>query len=120
MRRLGRYALVGAIATAVHYGLLTLLVEVFGVPAWLASGIGAVAGAQVAFVGNRWFTFAHAGLVAPAWVRFQSTAAAGAVLGMVIVGAGVQWGLYYLFAQVLATVAGMLLTFAINRAWTFR
>ncbi|HEV7914868.1 MAG TPA: GtrA family protein [Albitalea sp.] len=120
MQRFARYTLVGAFATAVHYALLALVVEGLHWPAWLGSGIGAVVGAQVAFAGNRAFTFGHAGDVAPAWAKFQGTAMAGALLGMAIVGGGVRLGLHYLAAQVIATGAGLVLTFAINRAWTFR
>jgi putative flippase GtrA len=120
MQRFVRYTLVGALATAVHYGLLALVVELLHWPAWLGSGLGAVVGAQVAFFGNRAFTFAHEGDIAPAWVKFQGTAMLGALLGMAIVGAGVSVGLHYLAAQVVATLASLLLTFAINRAWTFR
>lgn len=115
-----RYSLIGAVATAVHYALLALVVEVAQWPAYLGSGLGAVVGAQVAFFGNRWFTFAHAGAVAPAWLRFQGTALIGVLLGMAVVGAGVAFGLHYLAAQVLATLLSLVLTFAINRAWTFR
>ena len=120
MRRFVRYTLVGALATAVHYALLAVGVEVVHLPAWLGSGLGAAVGAQVAFFGNRGFTFGHEGEIAPAWVRFQGTAMAGALLGMVIVGVGVRLGLHYLAAQVVATGAALLLTFVINRAWTFR
>ncbi|MDE2145504.1 MAG: GtrA family protein [Burkholderiales bacterium] len=115
----GRYLGVGLVATAAHWALLALLVEVAHVPAWLASGAGAVLGAQLAFFGNRHYTFAHRGDWAPAWWRFMGTATLGALLGMAIVGAGVALGLYYLLAQALATGAGVLLTFAINRGWTF-
>lgn len=120
MARLLRYTLVGAIATAVHYGLLALCVEIGEWPAWLASGLGAVAGAQVAYVGNRHFTFAYGGGVGASWTKFQATALVGALLGMSIVGVAVGAGWHYLAAQVLATLASLLLTFAINRAWTFR
>ena len=120
MRRFFRYTVVGAVATAVHYALLAFVVELLRWPAWLGSGVGAVFGAQVAFFGNRAFTFAHAGDVAPAWAKFQGTAAAGALLGMVIVGSGVRLGVHYLAAQVVATLASLVLTFLVNRAWTFR
>jgi putative flippase GtrA len=120
MQRLARYTLVGAVATALHYALLACAVEWLHWPAWLGSGLGAVAGAQLAFFGNRGFTFAHQGDVAPAWVKFMGTAMAGALLGMLIVGSGVHLGLHYLVAQCMATLASLLLTFAINRAWTFR
>jgi putative flippase GtrA len=115
-----RYTVVGAVATAVHYALLAFVVELLHAPAWIGSGLGAVVGAQVAFVGNRVYTFGHAGDAAPAWIKFQGTAAAGALLGMAIVGAGVRLGVHYLAAQVVATLASLVLTFAVNRAWTFR
>jgi putative flippase GtrA len=120
MMRLLRYTLVGAVATAVHYLLLVLCVEALAWPAWLASGLGAVVGAQVAYGGNRRFTFAYRGGYGKSWVRFQLTSLAGAMQGMALVGIAVALGLHYLVAQVLATLAGLLLTFAINRAWTFR
>ncbi len=120
MRRLLRYGTVGAFATAAHYGVLVLLVELGGWPAYLGSGVGAVIGAQLAYAGNRWFTFNHRGAMRASWPRFQATALLGALLGMAIVGAGVRLGVHYLIAQVVATLAGLLLTFAINRAWTFR
>jgi len=120
MRRLARYTLVGAVATAVHYALLAAVVEWAHWPAFLGSGLGAVVGAQVAFFGNRGFTFGHGGDLAPAWVKFMGTAIVGAVFGMLVVAAGVQLGLHYLLAQMLATALALVLTFLINRAWTFR
>jgi putative flippase GtrA len=120
MRHFLRYAAVGAFATAVHYVVLTLCVESFGLPAWIGSGIGAVVGAQVAYAGNRWLTFAHRGAIGTSWPRFQFTALLGALLGMAVVALGVRLGAHYLLAQVVATGLSLLLTFAINRAWTFR
>jgi putative flippase GtrA len=119
MNRLLRYTLVGGLATAVHYALLVLCVEAFGWPAWPGSGAGAVIGAQVAYFGNRRFTFGHGGSLAASWLKFQITAVFGALQGMVVVWAGVEFGLHYLAAQALATLTGLLLTFAINRRWTF-
>jgi putative flippase GtrA len=119
MRRFIRYGTVGAVATATHYAVLVLVVEVLGWPAWLGSGFGAVVGAQVAYAGNRRYTFAHRGRIATSWLRFQGTALLGALAGMAIVAAGVRLGLYYLAAQVLATGAGLLLTYLVNRRWTF-
>ena len=115
-----RYTSVGALATAVHYALLVLGVEAFGWPAFAASGFGAVVGAQVAYAGNRRFTFAHRGDVRASWPRFQATALVGAGVGMGIVALGVRWGVHYLVAQMVATGASLVLTFAINRAWSFR
>ena len=119
MRHFIRYSSVGAFATAVHYLVLVLCVELGGWPAFAASGVGAVVGAQVAYFGNRWLTFAHRGAMRTSWPRFQATALLGALLGMAVVALGVRLGVHYLIAQMAATLAGLLLTFAINRLWTF-
>lgn len=119
-RHFFRYGSVGAVATAAHYLTLVLCVELAGWPAYLASGFGAVVGAQLAYAGNRWFTFGHRGAMRASWPRFMLTALLGALLGMAIVGLGVRLGIHYLIAQALATLASLVLTFAINRAWTFR
>lgn len=119
-RSLIRYAAVGVLATAAHYAALTLWVEWAGGRAWIGSGVGATLGAQLAFWGNRRFTFSHRGPLWPAWWRFQLTAVAGALAGMGIVAAGTAAGLHYLLAQALATLAVMLATFGLNRHWSFR
>lgn len=119
MRHFLRYTGVGAIATLVHYLVLVAGVELAHWPAFIASGVGAVVGAQVAYAGNRWFTFAHTGAVRSSWPRFQTTALLGALLGMAVVALGVRIGLHYVLAQMLATLLSLVLTFAINRVWTF-
>lgn len=92
MRQLIRYGLVGAVATAVHYAILIASVQWAHWPAWLASGYGAAIGAQVAYLGNRWFTFANRGGIGTSWLRFQALAVAGALLGMAIVALAVRVG----------------------------
>lgn len=119
MTPLLRYTLVGALATAVHWLLVAALVEGLHVAPWLASGVGAVVGAQVAFAGNRRITFDHRGAALPAWWRFMGTAALAAVCGMAVVAAGVAIGLHYLLAQAIATALNLIVGFAINRRWTF-
>lgn len=114
-----RYLAVGAAATGVHWAVLALAVEAAGSPPWLASGLGAAVGAQVAFGLNRRFTFDGGRVGFGAWWRFMGTAAAGALLGMAIVAAGVALGVHYLAAQALATAVGVVLTFWINRRWSF-
>ncbi len=120
MTRFLRYVGVGAVSTALHYAVLAACVERAHWPAWLASGFGAVVGAQLAFLGNRRFTFGHAGAVGPAWLKFMGTAGAGALLGMAVVALGVALGWHYLAAQVAATLCSLALTFSVNRFWTFR
>jgi len=117
--RLLRYAVVGAAATAAHYALLVAAVEWGRWPAWQASGAGAVLGAQVAWLGNRAFTFMHRGAPAASWWRFQIVAVLGAAAGMAIVASAVALGVHYLAGQVLATVVVLLGTYAFNARWSF-
>ena len=119
MTRFLRYVAIGACATAAHYLAMSALVEWVRLPAWTASGLGAGLGAQIAFLGNRHFTFAHRGKAGPAWLKFMGTALLGALLGMAIVALGVASGWHYLAAQVVATLTSLAITYAINRRWTF-
>ena len=119
MTTLLRYVGVGAVATAVHYALLAAGVEFGGwTPAW-AAGIGAAVGAQVAYLGNRWFTFEHRGSWWSSWWRFQGTAVIGVVASASLVALGGRIGVHYLAAQVVATLLAMLLTYAVNKRWSF-
>lgn len=119
LSRFLRYGGIGAVATVVHYALLVVAVEWGGWPATWASGLGAVVGAQVAYFGNRSFTFGHRGAAALSWPRFQLTALLGAGIGVAIVALAVHWRWHYLVGQVLATGFVLLLTYAINLRWTF-
>lgn len=114
-----RYAGVGALATAAHYALLAALVEALHWPAPLSAALGAALGAQVAFVGNRWFTFAHRGPWLAAWWRFQATAVLGAAVSASTVAIGEAASIHYLMAQVIGTLLALVLTYSINRAWSF-
>ena len=114
-----RYAAVGAVATAVHYAVLVGCVEASLMPAPWAAALGAWVGAQVAFAGNAWFTFAGAPVNVRAWLRFQIVAVLGALISFGVVGAGVRVGLHYLLAQVIATLVALVVTYEVNRRWSF-
>ena len=117
--RLARYALVGLVATGLHWGLLVGAVEWAHWPAWLASGLGAAVGAQLAYAGNRRFTFGQRGGWLVSWWRFQWTAAGGALLSMALVALAQAAGLHYLIGQCVATGVTMLATYRVNRRWSF-
>ncbi|MET0517197.1 MAG: GtrA family protein [Burkholderiaceae bacterium] len=116
-----RYALTGAVATGLHYALLLTLVELLGWPAPGAAMLGALAGALLAYAGNKHFTFDAAGVAhVQALPRFALVALAGVLLNGAIVWLfSSRLGLHYLAAQVLATVLTMILTYRLNRTWSF-
>lgn len=114
------YALVGVLATAVHYLVLVMLVETAGIDSGVAAGVGAVCGAFVAYAGNRRFTFASDAPHARALPRFLAVAAAGVASSAAFVHAGTEWlGLPYLLPQVAATACVFAGGYAVNRRWTF-
>jgi len=121
LRRLLIYMGVGLFGTAGHYATLITLVSVFGVDPVPASACGFVVGAVINYFANHRITFRS---------RKRHAAAFGPFFLVALLGLGVNTGLMallvrtagvpYLAAQVAATGTVVLLTFALNRAWTFR
>ena len=116
-----RYLLVGVLATALHYAILIGVVErLHGAPP-LGAGLGALAGAVLAYVGNRRFTFLDSRAAhTQALPRFMLIAAAMALGHAAIVWCGSSvLGLHYLLAQVLASAVAFLCGFQLNKTWSF-
>ena len=82
-----------------------------------AFGLGALNG----FVLNRGWTFGHRGAVGAAGLRYLTVALVGLGADLALLRLGVRGlGLTHVEAQVLAVGPVTLLTFALNRVWTFR
>jgi len=121
MLRLLMYMTVGAVGTAGHYATLIALVSAAGVDPVAGSACGFVVGAVINYFANHRFTFRSRKRHATTFGQFFLVALFG--LGVntglmaLLIGVG---GIPYLAAQVAATGAVVLLTFVLNRAWTFR
>jgi len=103
-RQVLRFAVVGVIATATHYSILTALVEIGHVNKIVATTIGYAIGTIVSYVLNRRFTFDARGTpVVKSFAKFAVLYGVGAFLNAAIFGALVHAGLFYLIAQVIAT-----------------
>lgn len=118
--KFGRFLLVGVVCTALQYGLLILLVEVFRLQPTPASTIGYIASSVVNYLLNYSFTFRSSADHRRALPRFLLIALCGLALNAAItyVGTAVM-GLQYLLAQVLATGATLVWNFLVNLRWTF-
>jgi putative flippase GtrA len=116
-----KFGIVGVSNTLLFFATYTLLLKVFGVWYIAASGIGFAVGATNGFLLNRRWTFhGHVGdgLTPMRWAIVQGC------------GLGLNLGLVYLFVhdlgmdklvgQIPATAIVTVLTFAVNRSWTFR
>jgi len=116
----GQFAIVGGAATSLQYILLIGLFQLFQVSPLSASAVGFACGAALSYLLNRQWTFRstrpHSRLI----VRFALMVAAGLCLNCTFMYLGVRvLGLYYLFAQCMATLVTLVVNFILARTWVF-
>lgn len=112
------FSLVGTLGTLAHYSVLYVLVESQGFNPVIASGWGALAGLLVNYILNFKLTFNSRQSHIQTFPRFALIALIGMGLNLVLMGFLVP-RLYYLYAQVLTTVAVLIWNFFANLVWTF-
>jgi putative flippase GtrA len=116
-----KFGIVGVSNTLLAFAIYTTLLKGFGVWYLAASAIGFVVGAVNGFLLNRRWTFSgHVGdaLTPVRWGVVQGCGLAlnEGLLYLFVDGAGVEKLLGQAFATAIVTV----ITFVVNRAWTFR
>lgn len=114
-----RYVAVGGVATGTHYMIFVGLIQLAYLSATLASLIGALAGACVAFLGQRTFTFDTQLRTCETLPRFLTVAVMGATLNSLIVWIGISAEIHYMLAQFFATLIVVSLTYNLNKYWSF-
>ena len=116
------YSFVGGAATLVHYSVLVGLVEMSLLASAPAAFVGGLSGAAVGFILNYKITFTTSKvLVRLALMRFLFTAAVGAFVSAALVWICVElFDWHYMAAQILATALLLVLTYQVNRQWSFR
>jgi putative flippase GtrA len=116
-----KFGIVGVANTLLTFAVYTVLVKVFGVWYLTASAIGFAVGAVNGFLLNRRWTFRdHVGdaLTPVRWCVVQGCGLV-ANLGLVYLFVD-DVGLDKLLGQACATAIVVVITFFVNRAWTFR
>ena len=116
-----KFGIVGVSNTILSFAIYTLLLKGFGLWYIAASAIGFVVGAVNGFLLNRRWTFAgHVGdSLTP--VRWGIVQGCGLALNLGLLYLAVhEADIDELVGQALATVVVTVLTFLVNRAWTFR
>jgi len=101
-RQAWRFALAGAVATAVHFAVLVALVELGGLGPVLASTIAYCIGVIVSFSLNRRFTFEKRGSLGATFAKYAALYAVGIFLNGAIMAALISWGMWYILAQIIA------------------
>ncbi len=121
IEQFAKFGLVGVSNTLIAYGVFTLLEEVFGVWYIAASGIGFAVGATNGFLLNRSWTFRGHGAGNDAALRWVVVQGCGLLLDLILIAAFVAGaGLNKLLGQAFATAIVVVITFFVNRRWTFR
>lgn len=111
---------VGAIATAVHYIFLLILVEVFGFNVVLSSGLGAFAGAVTSYILNRKHTFNSTLPHSSTMPKFFAVAGLAVIMNVILMKLFTSFfNLPYFLAQVITTGLLIILTFGLNKLWSF-
>lgn len=114
------FVLVGGVATAAHYLLLVILVQVFRAEPTIASTAGFILGAIVNYVLNYRITFRSRRAHVSAVPRFVMVATAGMFLNGFFVAVGVHIvEIHYMLAQVISTALVLSWNFLVNKYWTF-
>jgi putative flippase GtrA len=116
-----RYAVVGVLGTAIHFGFLAALVELGGVDAVVASGAGFIAALIASYVLNHRWTFRSVRDHRTAFLRYAMVCGLGITVNSLIMHVSVHiFGLWYILGQTLVVVVVPPLNFVLSRAWAFR
>jgi len=113
------YAGIGAIGTGVHFGILIAAVQGASQPPVVGSVLGFLAGAVTNYLLNHHFTFNSRSNYSETSWKFFVIASVGLLVNILVMAAATPW-LHYLLSQAVATATVLLLTFFLNRCWTFR
>ncbi len=120
--RLLRFVANGLVASAVHYGVLVLLVEGVGMGSvGIATGLAAVAGIGVSYLGNRHYVLRVAAAHPTALPRF--VVCYGVVIGLHsgLMAMWADWaGLGYSAGFAMITAVAASATYLLNRFYVFR
>lgn len=118
-----KYALVGLLGTAVHWGLLVALVEGTGVHPVAGSALGFIAVLIMSYILNSRWTFRGSGKVMDIkqFLRYSIVSCSGLLINTAVMYASVElMSLPYWLGQAAVTIVVPLHNYAANRVWTFR
>lgn len=117
----GKFLGVGGAATLLQYALLLTMVELFALKSVLASSVSYVISALFNYILNYRFTFQSTADHKTALLRFSVVAACGLGINSLIMYFLTEiFTLYYLLAQVVATLVVLVWNFSAHRYWTYK
>jgi putative flippase GtrA len=121
-KEVARYVINGVVATSIHYGVLSLNLNVIGMTsAGVANLIAAIFGIFISFLGNRYFVFNKTDdVIIKQALKFIGLYGSIAVLHGFILFLWSDWmGLHYRTGFLIAIVFQMLLSYLGNKKMVF-
>jgi putative flippase GtrA len=119
-RQFSRFLAVGVATTAVHYGVLIVLVEVWAIHPVLATIAGFVTAVLLSYVLNRRYTFDQEPPFGAGLLKYYAVVSVGLALNAGTMAVLTRWGVYYLLAQVVASGVALVWNFLAARLVVFR
>ena len=120
LRQLASFVVIGVLATAAHYSVLVLLVQLAHKPPVPATLLGYCLGGIISYGLNRRHTFKSGKRHREAVLRFVAVAAVGFLATALMMTLAVDWRhLPYLPAQIVVTGLVTIWSYAASRWWTF-
>lgn len=121
LRQAVRFGLVGAAATAVHTGVLIVLVEMNVTQPTPANVLAFCCAIFISYFGHYYWTFSSTARHQTAFLRFSVAAVVGFLLNYGIFAVIVDtWRMNYLIALAIVLILVPATTFALNKLWAFR
>lgn len=114
-----RFCSIGLVNTAIHLAVVIALVEAAGVRAMPANATAFLCANAFSFWANSRFTFRTAPTF-QRWGRFVMVSLAGLALAVGCSAVATYQGWHYLIGVTLTFAVMPLLSFAVNRYWTWR
>jgi putative flippase GtrA len=119
-RQFSSFLAVGIATTAVHYGVLITLVEVWAVNPVLATTAGFLMAVILSYLLNRHYTFEERPAFHSGLFKYCAALSVGLVLNTGTVALLTSWGFYYVLAQAIASGLALIWNFFAARFIVFK
>jgi putative flippase GtrA len=120
LRQFSSFFVVGVATTAVHYGVLVMLVETWSVyPVW-ATTAGFLVAALFSYLLNRHYTFEERPAFHTGLLKYYAAMSVGLALNSGTMALLTWWGLFYIYAQLIASGVALIWNFFAARSIVFR
>lgn len=119
---IARFGLVGIIATAVHFSVLTLAVERFSIPPSTANGVAFLCALSISYLGqSRWVFHIRSRHGTVQVLRFSISLGIGFLANILVMAYSIRvLSLSYKVGFLISLIVVPLLSFFINKLWVFK